>query len=76
MTRIGSATSPIAIVDINRSGTTRSGTEYYAQIERRVRLRLDYIKSKTKIDIIDMNPETINPDLIEQRINAYLEIID
>ena len=74
--RIASATSPIAIVDINRSGTTRSGTEYYAQIERRIQLRLDYIRSKTKIDIIDMNLETINPDQIEQRISAYLEIID
>ncbi len=38
--------------------------------------RLEFIVNYTKVDIIDLDPETIDLASIEQQVSEHLEILD
>lgn len=69
--RVAADSSPVTVVEM-RSGATRSGSDYYGQIERRIRARLEYIQKHTDIEIIDMNVESVDIDSLEQQVIAHL----
>ena len=74
--RLSDTSSPLAIVDMNSGGVSRSGSDYYGRIERRMKLRLEYIAKHTEIDIIDLDAEKLDIDTIERQIAAHLSQID
>ena len=71
--RLSNTTSPMVIVELGRSVETRSGDDYYGQIERRIAARLEYIASRVDIDIIDMDPARPDMETIERQLAAHLE---
>jgi hypothetical protein len=71
--RLSNTTSPMVIVELGRSVETRSGDDYYGQIERRIAARLEYIASHVDIDIIDRNPARPDMETIERQLAAHLE---
>lgn len=70
--RLGSDTSPVAVVDLGTAGATRSGSEYYSRIERRMKARLEYIIKHTEIGIIDLDSDEIDVDSIERQVASHL----
>ena len=74
--RLSATSSPLAIIDMNAGGVSRSGSDYYGRIERRIKARLEYIAKHTEIDIIDLGVENIDIDSIERQIAAHLSRID
>ncbi|NOR37775.1 MAG: hypothetical protein GQ577_13600, partial [Woeseiaceae bacterium] len=71
--RISATTSPMTIIEPSSPGGTRSGDDYYGQIERRIAARLEYIASRVDIDIIDQDPARPDMETIERELAAHLE---
>lgn len=74
--RLSSDASPVAVVDPNRPGSSRSGSEYYGQIERQIKARLDYIAAHTNIEISSTDAESVRIDLIEAQLAEHLNTIN
>ena len=74
--RLGAGGSPVTVVEINRSGSVGSGSDYYERLERRIRDRLEYIARHTEIEIIDLDVDTMDLDLIEQQIATHVSRLD
>ena len=70
--RLGSDSSPVAVVDMNTSGATRSGSEYYGRVERRLQARLAYIIEHVEVGIIDLDSDNIDMDSLEKQVAAHL----
>ena len=73
--RLSADSSPVAIVDMNTAGATRSGSEYYGRIERQMKARLAYIARHAEIGIIDLdvdNVESADIDAIERQVSTHL----
>ncbi len=68
--RVGAGGSPVTVLEINRSGSVGSGSDYYERIERRIQARLEYIARHTDIEIIDLDVHTLDMEKIQQRITA------
>jgi hypothetical protein len=69
--RLGSRASPVTVIDMTRGGVVGSGEEYYQQVEKRLRARLDYIAQQTKIEILDL--DQVDLATIEARVAERLE---
>jgi hypothetical protein len=74
--RLSKTTSPMTIIDMSDSGQTRSGADYYGQIERRIEARLEYIASRLDIEIIDLDSAKLDLETIDQHLAAHLESVD
>lgn len=74
--RLSKTTSPTTIVDVSRPGETRSGADYYGEIERRIEARLEYIASRVDIDIIDLDTAKLDLETIDEHLAAHLSQID
>ena len=74
--RLSKTTSPMTIVEARRPGESRSGDDYYGQIERRIEERLKYIASRVDIDIIDLDTAKLDLETIDQHLAAHLSQID
>lgn len=74
--RLSKTTSPTTIVEVGRPGQTRSGDDYYGQIEKRIEDRLQYIASRVDIDIIDLDTAKLDLETIDQHLAAHLNQID
>ncbi len=70
--RVGAGGSPMTVVELNSSSNIGSGSDYYERLERRIQARLEYIAKHTKIEIIDIDVDTMNLALIEQQIAAHV----
>lgn len=70
-----SDTMPMTVVVANQ-GRAISGTDYYRRIEKRVQARLDYIESRTGIEIDDSHLVNVDLDAIEAQLNDYLLQVD
>jgi hypothetical protein len=75
-TRLSGDSSPLAVIDMNSAGVSRSGSDYYGRIERRMKARLEYIGKHTEIGIIDLDAENIDIDSFERQIATHLSRID
>jgi hypothetical protein len=75
-TRLSADSSPLTIIDPNGLSTTQSGSQYYGKIEKRIKVRLEYVASRVKIDIIDINVDSVNLDAIEEQVDEYLQTLD
>lgn len=74
--RIGSAdTMPMTVISADR-GTSRTGSDYYGQIERRMKARLEYLERQTSVEISDSNINTVDLDAIEQLVSQQLSRVD
>ena len=71
--RLAAGTSPMLIMDPN-AGSTKSGAQYYGEIEQRMQARLEFIAAQTKIEIIDINK--MNLSTLESRVDQCLEELD
>lgn len=75
--RVGSSdTMPMTIISADRGGTTTTGSDYYGQIERRMKARLEYIERRTNIEISDSNVGALDLDTIERQVTELLSRID
>ncbi|MDJ0812981.1 MAG: hypothetical protein QNJ23_04580 [Woeseiaceae bacterium] len=74
--RVSAGSSPVTVLDMRRSGSTTSGSEYYGRIERRLEARLDYIAQHTEIDIVDLDADSLDIDEFEQQVENYLGRLD
>lgn len=70
--RLGVGGSPVAVYEFDRGGSFGSGIDYYDRIERRLEARLEYIAEHTKIDIVDIDVNSINMDKLDEQIAAQL----
>lgn len=73
--RLSADSSPVAVLDMNVTGTARSGSEYYGRIERRMKSRLEYIARHAEIGIIDLDSsdlESVDIEAIERQVAAHL----
>ena len=73
-TRLGSGTSPMLIVGAD--GRTQSGTSYYGEVEKRIEARLEYISRTTRIEIIDISPDSVDLETLEAEVSAHLNELD
>ncbi|MDH3338034.1 MAG: hypothetical protein OEM76_09460 [Gammaproteobacteria bacterium] len=68
---------PMTVISTDRSGSrTTTGADYYGRIERRMQARLDFIQSRTRIEISDANVMTLDLDSIEQQVSEHLNELD
>lgn len=74
--RLGAGGSSMTVVDMGAAGATRSGSDYYRRIERRMQARLEYIVEHTKVGIIDIDVDNINVDSLESQVAAHLGRLD
>lgn len=74
--RLGRSSSPLIVIDLRRPGGQASGVEYYRQIEKRVQSNLEYIASRTTVEIVDLNVETLDLTGLEQLVSQQLETLD
>ncbi len=72
--RLSAGTSPMIIIDPNDFGSTKSGAQYYGEIEKRMQVRLEFIAAHTNIEIIDIN--RMNLPTLESRVDQRLEELD
>jgi len=70
--RLSGGSSPLTVVTPG-VGKAQSGPNYYAQIERRVQARLEYIVAHTDIQVVDIDVNTVDLTSIEARINEQLD---
>jgi hypothetical protein len=68
--RLGSRASPVTVIDMTRGGATGSGDEYYKLVEDRLRERLEFIASRTKVEIQDLNQ--IDIEALEAKVAEHL----
>jgi hypothetical protein len=74
--RVGSAdTMPMTIISADR-GRTTTGSDYYGQIERRMKARLEYLERQTNVEISDGNINTLDLDAIELLVSQQLSRVD
>jgi len=74
--RLSKTMSPMTVIEMSGPGRSRSGADYYDQIERRIEARLEYIASRVDIDIIDLDTAKLDLETIDQHLAAYLEGVD
>ena len=74
--RLASDTSPVAVINLNRPSGSRSGSDYYGQIERRIQARLEYLAHKTQIEIIDIDVASLDLNRLEQQVSEYLQALN
>jgi len=74
--RVGAGVSSMTVVDLDAAGVSRSGSDYYRRIERRMQARLEYIVEHTKVGIIDIDVDNINVDSLESQVAAHLGRLD
>ena len=70
-----SDTMPLTVISASR-GRALSGTDYYKQISKRLRSRLEYIEQRTGVEIQDTNLSTVDLNAVEDQVNAYLQRLD
>jgi hypothetical protein len=71
--RLSKTTSPMTIIDMSGRAGTRSGADYFGQIERRIEARLEYIASRVDIDL---DTTKLDLETIDQHLAAHLESVD
>jgi Sel1 repeat len=69
----GSDSSPMTVIDSRRMGAEATGADFYGRIERRIEERLDYISRHTDIEIVDLNPHTLDINRLEAQVDRSLE---
>jgi hypothetical protein len=69
--RLSGDSSSLTIVNPNSSGSVRSGAEFYGQIEKRMKDRLEFIAAHTRVEIVDIN--SANLARVEASVNEHLE---
>lgn len=69
--RLSGDSSSLTIVNPNSSGSVRSGAEFYGQIEKRMKDRLEFIAAHTHVEIIDINSSNLAK--VEASVNEHLE---
>ncbi len=74
--RLGSDASPVTVIDMSQGGGTSTGAEYYRRIEERVRSRLEYIARHARIEIVDLDVNSIDLASVEEQVSQRLETID
>lgn len=74
--RLGAGGGSMTVVDLDTAGVSRSGSDYYRRIERRMQARLEYIVEQTEVGIIDINVDNINVDSLESQVAAHLGRLD
>ena len=68
--RLSSDSSPVSVIEMRQpAGSTG---DYYTRIEKRIEERLAYIVKHTKIEIIDIDVDTVDLDLIEEAVYTHL----
>ena len=72
--RLGSRASPVTVIDMKRGGVAGSGDEYYKLVEDRLRERLEFIASKAKVEIQDL--DDIDIEALEAKVAEHLAMPD
>jgi hypothetical protein len=75
-TRLSADGSPLTIIDPSGLGTSQSGSAYYGKIEKRIKARLEYIASRVRIDVVDINFKNVDLDELEEQVDEYLTKLD
>lgn len=70
------ASDATMVMSVDGAGQSVSRQEYYGQVERRIRARLEYIERFVGTEIIDENISAVNLASVEQQVNDYLSKID
>jgi hypothetical protein len=73
--RLSADGSSVTVLELD-TNATRSGTEYYGRIERRMKARLAYIAKHTEIDIIDLDADSVDMEEVERQVAAHLSTLD
>ena len=74
--RLAAGSGPLMIVDPSHPGSAQSGDEYYRRIKKRMQIRLQFLKERAKIEIVDTHAETVDLSTIEALVEKRLETID
>lgn len=69
--RLNSDSSPIAVIELRQQAGAATG-DYYSRIEKRIEERLAYIIRHTKIEILDIDVDSVDLDLIEEAVYTHL----
>lgn len=70
--RLSSDSSPIAVIEMRQPAGAGSG-DYYTRIEKRIEQRLAYIVKQTRIEITDLDVDTVDLDLVEEAVYAHIK---
>lgn len=70
------ASDAMMVMSVDGSGQSVSTQDYYGQVERRIRARLEYIERFVGAEIIDENVSAVNLASVEKQVYEYLSKID
>ena len=71
--RVGSGASPVFVIDVRGGRTMGSADAYYEEIENRLKARLAMISRYVDTETADIDPNRINLEELEDRVNELLE---
>lgn len=74
--RLFSDAGALTIVDMRRGGAVGSGTEYYHDIEKRLRPRLEFLLKSVGMEQVDPDIHTIDLDEVQARLDERLDALD
>ncbi len=74
--RLAGGSSPLMIVDPSLPGSAQSGDEYYGRVKKRMQIRLQFLKERARIEIVDTRAEAVDLSTIEALVEKRLETID
>ena len=74
--RLGSAASPVTVIDVSGGGKVGSADDYYHAVAVRLKARLEMIAKYTDAEELDYDLDALDLNAIEQRVNKALGELD
>jgi len=71
--RLSVGSSPLVIIKPDQTGSATAGGEYYRRIEKRMNARLEYIVSRIRVEIVDIDAENMSLSSIESKVDEHLD---
>jgi hypothetical protein len=71
--RLGSATTPLTVVDPN-NGRSRARSDYYGELGEQLTERLILLKAVGDFDDVETDPDKLNIRKLERQVEEYLRI--